>query len=561
MELSLNHALSSLFAARIANGLSRKSISRPSAWACQYRMMGGTFPGRWSFRMHPWLLGMHDSEAEYNVGQKAAQVGYSETMLNLAFYYLDVLGIDCLYILPNKTPDAKDFSASRFNTALEMCEYLRKMFTNVDNVGHKQAGSANLFVRGSQSRSGLKSIPTGLVIMDEVDEMNQKNIPLAEARTDGQLKKKIWKVSTPTIPDKGINAAFNKSTKEHFFFPCPGCSKMIELTFPACIEITADDPNDPALSKSHYLCPLCKVVLDHATKPIWLAGGQWVPQATSAVRGFYVNQMYSNTVSPAQFASKYLLSLSNPMAEQEFFNSNLGVPHVVKGAKVNDEMIDACIEDYKCLPEYHGGQIVTMGVDIGARLHISIDEWEILRECEPVDIHLHARPRTIWYGTVAEFEQLPKLMDDFSVRFCVLDANPERRMAINFVLGYPGRAKICFYGRGVQGKNINFAKNIDEAITVDRTSWLDLTMSRYHRGKQGIILPKDIDLEYRTNIKSLVRRYEKDDDGNAVGKYQKSDSDADHYAHARNYSEIALYFAALGHAVPGNITKADMQNR
>ncbi len=558
MPLDIFHDLGNIFVQRIASGLKRKSISKPSDWALHYRQMGGTFPGPWTFKWHPWLKEMHDTEAEHNCGQKCAQVGYSETMLNTVFYTMDVKGADCLYVLPNKSPDAKDFSASRFDPALELSPYLRKMFSDVKNVGHKRAGASNLYIRGSQSRSGLKSIPTALIILDERDEMNAKNIPLAMERAAGQREKKIWEISTPTVSGKGINTIFNRSTKEHFFFKCPSCSKLIELTFPACIEITADDPNDDSLNHSFYKCSSCQARLEHQSKPDWLADGIWVPSTKSAVRGFYINQMYSSTVTPGQFARKFLVAQFDPAAEQEFYNSNLGVAHEVKGAKVSDAMIDGCIEDYRCSPSYHKGGIVTMGVDVGSRLHVEIDEWEILRQCEPIDINMHARPRMIWYGTVPEFTDLQKLMDDFSVRGCVIDANPERRKSIEFVLTNRGRAKMCFYGRGVAGKNINVTKNVEEAITVDRTAWLDLTLSRYHRGKDGILLPKDIDLEYRTHVKSLVRKYERDENDNPTGKYLKSDTDQDHYAHARNYSEIALYYAAMNYTRHQTMTKKDM---
>lgn len=557
-QLNAEHDLAKMFVERIQAGLGRKSISKPSEWAMKYRIMGDTFPGPWTFRYHPWLREMHDTKSEHNCGQKCAQVGYSETMLNTVFYTMDIENVNCLYVLPNKTPDAKDFSASRFDPALELSPYIGRMFTNVNNIGHKQAGATNLYIRGSQSRSGLKSVPCGLVVLDERDEMNKKNVALAMERTSGQRHKKIWEISTPTIPGKGINTIFAKSTQEHFFFPCPSCSKQIEFTFPACINITAEDVNDPSIKDSHYICPLCKVLLPHEAKPDFLEPGQWVAKSVAAVRGFYVNQMYSSTVSPVQLATKYLNGQFDPASEQEFYNSALGLPHTVKGAKVTDEIIDGCIENFNTLHSYNETRLITMGVDVGARLHIEIDEWDILHECEPIDINIHARPRCIWYGTVPEFQDLTKLMADYSVRFCILDANPERRAAYNFVLAHRGRAKICFYGNGVQGRSLTQTQNIEESVTVDRTSWLDLSMGRYHRGKQGILLPKNIDLEYRMHIKALARSYYQDKNGNSVARYEIEDSAQDHYAHARNYSEIALFFAASAYTGHTTLTKKDM---
>ena len=87
-------------------------------------------------------------------------------------------------------------------------------------------------------------------------------------------------------------------------------------------------------------------------------------------------------------------------------------------------------------------------------------------------------------------------------------------------------------------------------VTVDRTSWIDLALSRFR--SQMIALPKDIPKEYRDHIKSLVRIYDKDQDGNPIAKYVKAGSDEDHFAHARVYSEIALPLSA-SLAVSSNI--------
>jgi len=81
----------------------------------------------------------------------------------------------------------------------------------------------------------------------------------------------------------------------------------------------------------------------------------------------------------------------------------------------------------------------------------------------------------------------------------------------------------------------------EPTITVDRTSWLDMSLGRIKA--QRIDLPIDTDLEYIMHLKALVRVYEKDQDGNPVGKYVKKERDEDHLAHARNYAEIALPFA------------------
>lgn len=540
--------LKHLLAERLKSGLMRSSITNAAKWAEQYRVMGGgSFPGPWKFRNHPWLYEMHVSGSSFNVGQKSAQMGYTEMLLNVVFFHIDVKKVDCLYLLPATKPDASDFSASRFDPALESSPHLEKIFSDVQNLGHKRAGSTNLYIRGSRSKSGLKSIPVGFIAFDEVDEMTQENIPLAMERTSGQLEKLIWMISTPRIDNIGINKYYRMTTQEHYFFKCPCCSRQIELRFPDCLKVCGNDVLDPDVRKSHYICTECKGTLHHEAKPDFLnfKNSGWVathpgPEA----RGFHINQMYSmaGAGKPGEIALAYLKSLRDPTEEQEFYNSKLGLTHVVDGAKINESMILDCVAGHKRAKNFNQDQYVTMGVDVGKFLHVEINAWNIPPGAPATDIASHSVPRVIWFGRVAAFEDLDILMRNYKVNFCVIDANPERRKAHEFAMRFYGAVKLCFYANGQSGRTITNSKEVETAVLVDRTSWLDLALGRFKKGKNGILLPVDIDLEYKDHMQALVRIYEKDKDGNPIGKYVCGGS-ADHYAHARTYSEIALPLA------------------
>jgi hypothetical protein len=137
-------------------------------------------------------------------------------------------------------------------------------------------------------------------------------------------------------------------------------------------------------------------------------------------------------------------------------------------------------------------------------------------------------------------------MMKYNVTCCVIDMHPERRKAYEFATRFWGRAYLCMYARGVSGKQIVLNKE-ELTVNVDRTSWLDMSQSRFKNG--NILIPRDIPKEYRRHIMAIVRVYEKDSDDNPVGKYVKQGNSEDHFAHARNYSEIALPLAAsLGHS-------------
>jgi len=509
--------------------------------------MGQPFPGKWTFKYHPWLRDMHDCAAELVIGQKSAQMGYTETALNKVFFNIDIKGVSCLYILPSEKPDASDFSTSRFDPALDASDHLRNLFSDVRNIGHKRAGTANLFVQGSRSRSQMKSIPVGYITYDELDEMQQENISLAHERVSGQLEHQEFMVSTPTIQGVGINKYFVNSTQHHFFFKCPCCSKLTELTYPECIVITAEHENDLRLRDTHLICKECKGVLPHEDKVSFLKNGIWVPEYTDRDSvGFYVNQLYSMTVKPKEIAISAIRAHFDPTDEQELYNSKLGVPHEVKGARVKDTDLQSCQGEY-CKVD-SGVGFITMGVDVGKFLHYEIDSWSIKHG--GTDVSTMAQPRLLTEGTVVEFEELDILMKKFQITFCVIDANPERRKAMEFAKRFYGHVRLCFYGNAVKGKTLILHKEEELTVTVDRTSWLDLSLGRFK--SESIVLPKDLSLDYKKHVKAPVRIYEKDKSGNQVGRYTHTGDD--HFAHARNYSEIALPLGAqLGqtHSISG----------
>jgi hypothetical protein len=531
-------------AERFRDKLIRSSLVSASRWATQHRVIGGDFPGKWQFETHPWLKGMHDSENEFNIGQKAAQLGYSETMLNIALFNLDIKQRNVLYILPNLKPDAHDFTTRAFNPAIEMSSYIKGMFTSTNNIGHKVAGNANLFIRGSNVRSALKSIPASVLIFDEFEEMDQDNVKLAEERSSGQAYRVNWKVSTPWIPNKGINTLFQRSTQDHFFFNCPRCSKLIELRFPESLIICGDDPDDPKIMESHLICSECKGRIEHHHKRDTFKTGRWVPTNPGRLwRGFYINQLYSPVLEPYKIAISWLESQRDQHAEQEFYNSKMGLPHTVAGATITEEMFEPLIKGYQMVEAARAGNVITMGIDVGSTVcHVEVCQWD-LSNINPIDINAKAFCKVLWAGEIPTVDGLPhatEMMIKYNVRFAIIDAMPETNLATKWVNEHYGRARLCRYNHFATARSV-FAGEKDVQVSVNRTAWLDQSLGRFRN--KSIALPANLPRDYIRHIMAPVRTPCKDSNGNLVYKYLEQDGKPDHYAHARNYAEIALMFA------------------
>jgi hypothetical protein len=511
--------------------------------------------GPWKFDKHPWLKGIMDSPSRMVVGRKAAQMGYSEAAINRIFYMMDIRKVSCMYVLPNIKPDASDFSASRFDPALDASPHLREIFTDTKNIGLKRAGGASLYIRGSRSRSGLKSVPAGFIVVDELEEMEQSNIPLVFERASGQNEEDVayFLLSTPILAKMGIDKWYSTTNQKIFTFKCPHCSRWSELLYPDSLVVCGNDEQDPDCDKSHLICHQCKHTLNHADKSSWLslANTQWTPTIEGVdTDGFTISQLYSFMVSPGTLARKVHRAKIYPEDEQELYNSKLGLPHEVKGARVTDEDIKA-VEGSFVLGTARRGGIVTLGIDVGTDLHYELTEY-MIPNAHAEDINAASSAKVLMAGTVKNFEDFDPILNKYNVNYTVVDANPERREATKFARRNPGLVSLCFYGNSSTGRSIR-ADDENHTITVDRVTWMDTALRRFNRVPRRIVLPQDIPLMYKDQIKAPVRIYGRDAHGNPVGDYVHSQAEPDHFAHARTYSEIALACALSAMGVMENI--------
>jgi len=447
---------------------------------------------------------------------------------------------------PAKTPDASDFSAARFDPALETSPELRRLFTNVNNMGLKRAGANSLYVRGSRSRSALKSIPVSFLVFDEVEEMEDEAIALGRERTSGQMDFQLWEISTPSVPGAGINALFERSRQEHFFFPCPSCRRHIQLTYPDCLVITGEYESDPKIKDSHLICPSCKAKLPHEEKPQYLAAGKWVSAHPDRdIRGFHVSQLYSCALHPSELAKAARRAEVSATYEQEFYNSKLGLPHIVAGSNVTIKDVNSCVWDYRMNEQSYisGENFLTLGIDVGTRCHFELTSWRFSTVADTIDVNEEAFGHVVFAGTFTDFREADTLIRKYRPRMTVIDNLPDTRASKVLAARFPRLVKLCSYSAASARDLVDHG----EHVTVDRTTWLDLALGRFNAKR--ISLPQDIPHEYKQHMTSLVRIYRQHrTTGENIAMYKKTDDD--HYAHARNYNEIALRLALASYGAP-----------
>jgi hypothetical protein len=476
-------------------------------WASEVILDGKPF----TFDRHEYLEEPYRDAHPYQVEMKAAQLGLTTKALLRSLYlcrYGNFRGV--LYLFPSRT-DVLDFSKSRVTPLIqENPETIGQWLRDTDSAGLKQVGNAFLYLRGMQSRVSLKSIPVDFIIFDEIDESPQHMVDMAMERMAHSEFRLVLQLSNPTLPDYGIDKAFQQTDQRYWMLKCPKCSgyTCLEDTFPDCLH---ERPNGDVIR----LCQICR---DGELNP---SVGKWIPKRPSITekRGYHYSQLFSHFIDPADILHQY--RTTNNRAD--FFNLKIGVPWVEATNRLTiQEVLSLCgseeIAD-------HSDGLCYMGVDQGKDLHV------VIGRKDPI-----SGARVVHIGVYKDWEEIDRLMKVFRVYGCIVDALPETRNARAFAERHRGKVFLNYYNEHQKGA-YRWNEN-DLTVTCNRTESLDAS----HREimDKAVVLPKECEMvrEFAQHLHNVAKRLEEDEETGSK-RYVYVKLGPDHFRHAYNYEAMA----------------------
>ena len=497
----------------------------PSLYAEEFRVIkkaDGDI-GPWGWEGYEFLKEIHENMAARVVVRKAAQLGFTETLLNRVLHLLDCWALDVLYILPGQG-DASDFSAGRFKVAYDGSPRLQELFTAVDNVQHKRAGIANLYLRGSHSRSKLKSIPVAGLFLDEFDEMNAANVQLARDRLKGQLRSWEVVISTPSLPGVGIDAEYKLTDQRQFHVPCPSCDQPFLLEF---------ENLEPMGDGVGIKCSLCSFLIDEGQKPSLIASGKWVAQRESDVPGYWISGLYSPTQTWKQILREHERAENHddPRVLREWMNGTLGIPFVEKGFALDIERV----REFSNVAAHKTGRsssvvAIAGGVDAGVRGHyLSI-----------VGLEPDGKEKVLLFEKLQSFTDIHVRLAEYGATAVVIDAQPNTessRKLQRLLWDKDISAWLCYYSANMKGRiKWDYTAADGPQVVAHRTESLSETMSRV--GVGDTLAPADSPVHAWEHLAALRRVVEPNRDGNLITKWENDGPD--HFAHALNSARLGL---------------------
>ena len=430
-----------------------------------------------SFHNREFQKKIYLENADYIVIKKSTQCGCSEWLICNSFSKA-LTGRSVFYVLPTFALTTR-FVRNRIDRTCQYSRYYKVVIqegikSQSESIMLKHFGSGSIAFVGSNTAGVFTEYPADDLIIDELDYCDQDNIEMGWERLSEAEHKMEIRISNPTIEGFGIDTEYATTTQYEWHIKCE-CGNYVKPDFFEHVVRETGEGQFVIRDKDYKRDGMdINLICDRCDKPVdRKAGGLWIPRYPGrAKKGYHISKLFSTNVKVREIVDRFEKGLSSDIVMQRFYNADLGIAYTAKGAKLTDDMLDDCKEDYQMRAPKKGA-ICLMGVDVGKLLHVRISQ--LLPD---------KRMKAVFIGEVRDEQDIVDLYTIYQVKLGIIDAMPESRMSKSIASKLKNMF-ICYYGQGKKD-SIDIHNKI---ITVDRTAALDNVKESVVL--KNIILPKN----------------------------------------------------------------------
>jgi hypothetical protein len=528
------------------------AINEIARWISENTYIAGK---KYSYKNHEYQQRILNSTAREKVVRKCSQIGISELAVRNALAMCGMIkNFTTIYTLPTAT-FAAVLAKTRVNPVIQESPYLKDMISDIDNVDVKQLGSSYLYLKGAASSNAPISIPADFLVHDELDFSDGLVISQYQSRLTHSPHKMKFKLSTPTLPGKGIDFEFQRSKRFFNFLKCDHCGHFfvpdyyLHVKIPdykgELLDITKKDLHKLRYNEAAVECPSCgknpNLGPDHR---------EWVcenPDENHVAEGFQVSPFDA----PAIITPGYLVECSTAYTNvAEFVNFNLGMPYFSQESVLAPDEIRGIILQNA----FEGSQSYVMGVDLGkiCRILIAACSWQGDMQV----VHLEEVPLQLLK------ERYKQLRVQFRVRISVIDSLPytDTVMALQ-AIDQNLWASVYTQFRGVDLFNVHKREEDEESglqqmrqINVARDRTFDALMA-FVRSGQFSKVTCPLDEDFVTHCTDMRRVKDWSLKAQVIEfRWIKSEMGDDHFWFALSYAFLAKHIlgtaTGMGGALP-----------
>lgn len=502
----------------------------------------------YSYRDHEYQYAILSDGSREIVVRKCSQVGLSETSARMALALCAVTrGYTVAYTLPT-AGFASTFMKTRIDPVIQGSPYLKDMLQGeLDNTEVKKIGDSFLYLRGAQSSNAPISVPCDHLIHDEVDFSDPEVLSQYQSRLTHSKFKRKTKLSTPTLPDRGIDYEFQRSRRKFNMVKCSCCGHYFIPDYFSHIrvpgftgdlrDITKVNLHKVRYSEAYVECPSCG-----GQPSLQPEHREWVcenPGDNFVASGFQVSPFDApNIITPG-----FLIEASTQYKRYvDFINFGLGLPTLDQDATLTMDELAGCIGSE--LDEFSGSTV--MGIDMGMLCHVVVGR--VRADCSIRIVHLEQVPAS------KIRERYGELRRQWAPRITIMDSQPYTETVMSLQ-----QTDQSLYGAVyTRLKGLDLFKVLDREeeweeavrdlrqINVNRDKALDALMD-FIRSNQLSKRSCELDEVWKKQLTDMRRIKDWDKQSQeVVFKWVKSEQGEDHFHHATLYMYIASMVMGAG---------------
>ena len=423
------------------------------------------------FSNHRFLIDIYKDKSPYQVIIKSTQAGVSEYQLVRSISHA-LNGMNVFVVFPTEVLVSR-FVNERFNKSIQYTAYYKELERVIrenekkrtDSMRMIDIGDGNVCYVGSNSEANFTEYPADVVIIEELDQCDLKNIKMAKERLSHSEYRWQLLISNPTYEGLAIDEEFADTDQMEWYVKAD-CGHWINLNWFEHIVKKIENNRYMILDKKwtrdskrdiYPICHKCGKAVNRRNPGVWAR-----KKKNKIKRGRRVTKLFSGTTSIFEMLQRFNTGLTNDTELQRFYNADLGKAFTPEGSKITRKMIMECVGDYSPGPEKG---VVIAGIDVGTFYNFII-----------MRILPNGQLKTLLIGKDRSTDQVIEILKQYNVVCGIIDGLPEtreaKRIASKFKLMF-----LCYFSQGKKDSIDLQART----LTVQRTATLDAV-------KEGIAL-------------------------------------------------------------------------
>lgn len=523
------------------------SLARVPEWIERRTKLEGA---PFSFKDHEYQLKILQDPSREIIVKKCSQVGITELAIRRTLAVMDILSdIHVIYTLPTSN-FAKAVVKTRFDPVIASSPYLSsRVNKEVDSMEMKQLGTSYLYIKGTIGQVAAISVPASLLVHDEVDFSDQNVLSSYQSRLTHSRYKMKFRLSTPTVPDFGIDADFANARRYFNFCKCHHCAHWFRPNYFDHVkipdfdgdlrEITKENVHSVRYQEARLACPSCGKTPDLGPE-----NRQWVLEnegEAHVAAGYQVSPFDA----PAIITPAYLVESSTKYKRYaDFVNFNLGECAVdSENGATREELEKNWVRG-----EPPGFSNYVIGIDAGLTMHMIVGGVDREGGLHVVHMERVTLPRFM--------ERFIDVMQQYPMVCGVADSQPY----VDLIMRMQERSPRLYGSVYVTTKSTEAFSIVDKdrdpemsrlgvkMVNVNRNKALDYLMDALRKGRikfweSGCGSEKETWLDHMMDMRRMAK-FDANDE--LTYRWEKSSKGQDHYHHTTLYAHIAAQMRDFG---------------